>query len=119
MSRLGPLGILVATVAACSAFLVAYVAIGTAPSQTAEQLTSFGLSLAFILWVVADARKGRRTPCYDFGFLVAALFPVSLVWYVVWSRGRRGWLVLGGLFGLMLLPWASAFVAWVVRNGLP
>lgn len=119
MRRLGPMGILVATVASCSAFLVAYVAIDSAPSQGAQQLTSFGLSLAMVLWVMADARRGRRTPCYDFGFLVAAFFPVSLVWYVVWSRGRRGLLTLGALFGLMLLPWVSASVAWALRHGVP
>jgi hypothetical protein len=117
MTRLGPVAILVATAAACSAFLVAYVAIGKAPSETAQQLTSIGLSLAMVLWVMVDARQGKRTPCYDFGFLVAAFFPVSLVWYVAWSRGRRGLLTLGALFGLMLLPWASALVAWVIRNG--
>jgi hypothetical protein len=119
MRRIGPTGILVATIVAYSAFLVAYVAIGSAPSQGAQQLTSVGLSLAMVLWVMADARLGRRTPCYDFGFLVAAFFPASLVWYVVWSRGRRGLLTLGFLSGLMLLPWASALAAWALRHGLP
>jgi hypothetical protein len=117
MKRLG-LGIMLATSVAFSALLVAYVAGGKLPSDDAERLTSISLTWALVVWVIADARIGRRTPCYDFGFLVAVFFPVSLVWYVLWSRGWRGFLTLGALFGLVILPWVSASVAWVLRYGI-
>ena len=115
MRRFGPMGMLVAAVVASSAFLIAHVAAGAIPSDEVQQLTSFGLALAFVLWVIADARSQHRTPCYDFGFLVAVFFPASLVWYVLWSRGWRGWLTLGALIGLMLLPWVFATVALALR----
>jgi hypothetical protein len=117
MNRLWPLLVLVATVAACSGFLVAPIAVGRVPSDNVLYLNSFGLTLAFILWVIADARTAGRTPCYDFGFLVGIFFPVSLVWYVLWSRGWRGLLTLATLVGLMLLPSVSYMVAWAVRFG--
>ena len=117
MKRLWPLMVLVATVAACSGFLVAPIAIGRSPSDNVQYLTSFGLALGFILWVIADARMAHRTPCYDFGFLVGIFFPVSLVWYVFWSRGWRGLLTLTALVGLMLLPSVSYLVAWALRFG--
>jgi hypothetical protein len=116
MRALGPFGMLAATVAAASAFLVAYVAAGRYPSATALRLASLGVDLGLILWIAADARLRRRTPCYDFGFLVAVFFPFSLVWYVVWSRGLKGLLTLAGLFGLAFLPWVFAGLAWAFRS---
>ena len=118
MKRLPPLGILFAIVALFSIFQFAYVALGTSDPEIAARLTSIGLSLAFVIWMMADARIRRRTPCYEFGFLVAVYFPLSLVWYVFWSRGWRALFVLTGLFALMMLPQLSAVMAWIFRYGL-
>jgi hypothetical protein len=118
MKWLGSLGIPIMTAAASAAFLVAHVAVGRSPSDTTQQLVSTGLALAIVLWMIADARMRRRTPCYDFGFLVAVYFPVSLVWYVFWSRGWKGLLILAAFVGLWLVPWFSALGVWVLRYGL-
>lgn len=115
----GPLIVLIAWVAMLSAFQVAYIAAGVPIPGMASLLIGWGGALAFILWIVADARQRRRVPCFDFGFLVAVLFPLTLVWYVFWSRGRRGVLTLAGLLALMALPWISGVLAWVLRYGLP
>jgi hypothetical protein len=95
-----------------------YVALGTTPSGRANLLFQVSLSWAFILWVEAVARHRHIVPCHDFGFLVAVGFPVSLVWYVFWSRGRRGILALAGLFAVMTLPWLTAVMVWLLRYGL-
>jgi len=115
MRRIGPLRMLVATVTALTAFQVPYAAAGVPPSTAAALLTSCGLAVAFILWIVDDARSRRCVPCFDFGFLVAVFFPASLAWYVLWTRGRRGLTTLVALFALMLLPWLSTVVTWLVR----
>ena len=117
MKRLGPLGILFATVIVLAALQLDYAAFGTTPSDGVSRLSSLALALAFVLWIAADAQVRRQTPCYDFGFLIAIFFPISLVWYVFWSRGWRGILLLGALFALMLLPWLTAVIAWVLRAG--
>jgi hypothetical protein len=119
MKRYGPLAMLLIAVAMVSALQVAYTTTGATASDAAAVLMSLVLGMAFIIWMVADARVRRQTPCYDFGFLVAVFFPVSLLWYVVWSRGWRGTLTLAALLGLMLLPWLSAAAAWIIRYGLP
>jgi hypothetical protein len=119
MRSLGPMAILVAAVAAASAFFATQVVVGAPPSETVQVLTSFALALAFVLWVTVDAQTRRRTPCYDFGFLVAVFFPASVVWYVLWSRGLRGLLTLCGLVGLWLLPMVCASVAGIIRHGAP
>ena len=118
MRWLGPLGIPIATAALSAAFQVAHVAAGRPPSESTQQLVVIGLALAIVLWIMADARRRRQTPCYDFGFLVAVYFPVSLIWYVFWSRGWRGFLTLVGLVGLWFVPWFTAMAAWVLRYGL-
>jgi hypothetical protein len=119
MRSLGPMAILIAAVAASSAFFATQVVIGPPPSETVQVLTSLALALAFVLWVMVDARTRRQIPCYDFGFLVAVFFPASLVWYVLWSRGWRGLLILSAFGGLMLLPMVCASVAWIIRHGAP
>jgi hypothetical protein len=88
---------------------------GKAPSDNVVRVSSVALAFAYILWIMADAAMRRKTPCYDFGFLVAVFFPISLFWYVFWSRGWRGFLLLGALIALMLLPWLAAVVAWALR----
>ena len=118
MKRLGPFGILFASVIILAALQFDYAAAGTTPSQGVAQMSSFALALAFILWVTADAQLRRQTPCFDFGFFVAIFFPISVFWYVFWSRGLRGFLLLGALLGLMLLPWLAAVVGWFLRSGL-
>jgi hypothetical protein len=118
MRRRAPLGVLLVLVLAISAVQIGYVATGATPSDTAALLTSVGLALAFILWMEADAHLRHQVPCHDFGFLVAVFFPISLLWYVFWSRGRLGVLVLLGLLGLMLLPLLSAVAASVLLYGL-
>jgi hypothetical protein len=117
MGRLGPFGALLAAVLTIATLEAAYVAAGVSPS-VGGSLSTFALALAFVLWIDTDARRQHITPCHDFGFLVAVFFPFSLLWYVLWSRGRRGLLVLGALFGLMLLPWLLAVAVWILRSGL-
>jgi hypothetical protein len=118
MSWLGRFGVLLLPVAAVSILQMIYMAIGATPSGRATLLFEFSLAWAFILWVEADARHRHIVPCHDFGFLVAVFFPLSLVWYVFWSRGRRGILALTGLLGVMILPWLTAVAVWVMANGL-
>jgi hypothetical protein len=117
MKRLGPFGILFASVLILAALQLDYAAAGKAPSDNVAHMSSWTLALALILWIMADAQMRRQTPCYDFGFLVAVFFPVSLVWYVFWSRGWRGFLLLGALLGLILLPSLATVAAWVLRSG--
>jgi hypothetical protein len=113
----GPGTVLLLDVAAVSAFRSTYAALGVPLSAAADQLSSTILGLAFLWWVVADARRRRRVPCHDFGFLVGVAFPVSLLWYAVWSRGRRGLLTMAGLLGLMALPVVLAEILRVLVHG--
>jgi Cobalt uptake substrate-specific transmembrane region len=118
MRTIASLGIVFITVVMHSVLQCGYVWAGQAPPDNFAQLGSLAFALACVLWAVADAQKRRKTPCFDFGFLVAVFFPISLIWYALWSRGVRGFLLLAALLGLMFIPWLSAIVVFVLRHGL-
>jgi hypothetical protein len=111
-------GALISLAVALSAFHLTYVGLGTAVSDEGNRVTSYSLALILIWWIVADARHARgELPCHDFGFLVGVALPVSLVWYLVWSRGWRGLGMVVFLTVLLNLPWLSAGVARILLYG--
>ncbi len=115
LSHWGPLVILAA---AESVILSSYVVLGASPSPL--QMVTLPSAIAFfmMLWVLEDAHRRQGFPCYDFGFFVALGFPFSVVWYLLWTRGLRGLLVIGIFLGLYLTPWLCAIGVWAVTTGL-
>jgi hypothetical protein len=114
MRRLDPWGVLIFLALGLSAIQVASRAARVPISEQADQLAVFAWGFSIVYWIVRDARRRSRVPCHEFGFLVAAAFPISLVWYVFWTRGWRGISTLGGLYGLMCLPGLAAYVTWLL-----
>jgi hypothetical protein len=110
--------VLVSLSVALSAFHVAYVALRVPSSEAANLLTSYSLSLFLIWWVVTDVRRERgHLPCHDFGFLIGITLPISLAWYLIWSRGWKGLLSLAFFGALMYLPWLATAIAWLILRG--
>src|ERR1700749_1882116 len=66
-------------------------------SSPAEYVLGCCWGYPMMIWMNHDAVRGRRRPCFDFGLFILYAFPVSLLWYCVWSRGWRGMLLLLGL----------------------
>lgn len=96
----------------------AFVGSRTGPPPRFEEIASFGWALMLVLWMDADARRRRILPCYDFGFLAGVFFPVSLVWYCIWSRGWRGAFLFIGLLTLFIAPYTITGLIWwlVIRR---
>jgi hypothetical protein len=116
ISAFGPLVILAAMLAVVQ---TVYGLTGAAPSWLAEVLLSYTFSLYVVFWMVLDAEERSRVPFFDFGMLAMAFFPVSLVWYVLWTRGWwRGLGVLALLFALALAPSLCGTVALLAAEAL-
>ncbi|MCA1684545.1 MAG: hypothetical protein LC745_00880 [Planctomycetia bacterium] len=105
-------GPLLAMTAALSVVQAAYFGAEVTPPPSIAPLSSVGYELALIVWVMADARRRRCVPCFEFGFLVAVFYPASMFWYVFWTRGWRGLALLAAVFGLLTVP---AVVSVLVR----
>ena len=115
LSHWGPLVILAA---AESVILSSYVVLGASPSPLQMVILPYAIAFFMMLWVLEDAHRRQGFPCYDFGFFVALGFPFSVVWYLLWTRGLRGLLVIGIFLGLYLTPWLCAIGVWAVTTGL-
>jgi hypothetical protein len=108
--ELGAFGPLLGLTAINISLASMYVATGKPP----DEFLSFAgrIQLLFVIyWVLLDARRRRQIPCHDFGFLMAVFLPVSLGWYLIWTRGLKGLLLLG-LFATLII--APAFCAMIV-----
>jgi hypothetical protein len=86
----------------------AYVLFESRPSALAVELLTLAFAFFIVLWAVADARQRRQVPCFDFGFFLFLGFPVSIVWYVLWTRRLRGWVC-----------WASSWHCTWYRGSVP
>src|SRR5205823_12088575 len=114
----GPFVLVVAAALVVAAVRCLYVLAAAAPSAYSEAVMDYGWGLALVCWADLDARRRGRLPCFDFGFLAMMFLPVAVAWYCVWSRGRRGWLVVLILLGLWCLPSLAAACAWVAVAAL-
>jgi hypothetical protein len=104
---------LIALTAVLSVVQAAWVASGGTPSTSSVQVTDVALGLFLILWMTGDARRRGCVPCYEFGFLLGVFLPVSLAWYVLWTRGWKGLILLAAFAGLVILPWVAAVLVWL------
>jgi hypothetical protein len=109
-------GPLVALTAALALFACTHVLLGKMPSPGAMAILPYASPFFLVLWVAADARRHGWVPCFDFAFLVALLFPLSLVWYLLWTRRWWGLLVLGLFAVLLLTPWLCALVVGMMMT---
>jgi hypothetical protein len=65
------------------------------------------------IWVAADLKERRRTPCFELPFLLLIAWPVSLFWYCIWTRGWQGLALALGLVALSYLPTLTMGVTWI------
>jgi hypothetical protein len=77
------------------------------PNELELTVLSYVPSVFVVLWMAADAQRRRLTPCYDFGFLMLLLFPLTLLGYLLWTRGWWGIVVFIGMLALMYFPWIA------------
>jgi len=104
--------------AAFAAFALAYQIAGGEPSRPAQLLFSFGPAAGVAVWVDADARRRRRSPCWEIGTFVFFAWPVAVPAYCLWSRGRGGWGILGGLLAALVAPSLLATLLWSLYRAL-
>jgi hypothetical protein len=101
-----------------AAFTIAYQVIGVEPSRPADLLLAYGPATGLAVWVDADARRRRRSLCWELGAFVLFAWPIAVPAYCLWSRGRAGWRTMAGLVAAVLTPWAAGAFLWVLYSAL-
>ena len=126
--RSPPLTTAYVTAAACSGVAVFYTVYEVEPSPLVVLIVQLAPLLAVIIWLQDDARLTKAVNVYDWGFLLWVAWPLLMPWYVVKTRGRRGWLLAFKLTALMFAPfivasavsllwWALEYFASYWRSG--
>jgi hypothetical protein len=76
---------------------------------------SSGPLFAVIIWLQKDARRTGVGTVQDWGYFLLLAWPAVIPWYAFKTRGRSGWRLTAGLFGLIRASYISWFVAaWLV-----
>lgn len=86
---------------------------GYEPSVAFHKLWGYVFALLLAIWVDEDSR-GRSEmdrPSFDIGMFMGLVWILYLPWYLLRTRGTKGWLWIGGLFALALL---GTILQWLI-----
>jgi hypothetical protein len=95
--------------AACAGFAVAYGALELEPSPIMVVLLNYGPVFVVTAWLAQETKR-RIVAAHDLGLFFYLTWPVTVLWYALYSGGRAGWglavrlyaCVLAGYLGLVL-----------------
>ncbi|HUE71860.1 MAG TPA: hypothetical protein VMP01_13325 [Pirellulaceae bacterium] len=90
---------------------------GLTPPGLEWRLLSYVPVIFALLWITEDARRRRCTPCFDFGLLMWYLFPLTLLGYLVWTRGWWGLVVFVGVLAVIYVPWMLGTALAIMAAG--
>src|ERR1700704_5371505 len=91
-----------------SLIAAAYAASQIEPAPVVALFLSGGPLVAVIVWLQKDARRTGVGAVQDWGYFLLLAWPVVIPWYAFKTRGRSGWRLTAGLFGLIL----AAYISW-------
>jgi hypothetical protein len=87
----------------------AYAATQSEPSPIVALFLSSGPLLAVVLWLQKDSRRTGVGAVQDWGYFLLLAWPIVIPWYAFKTRGRSGWRLAAGLFGLVF----SSYITWM------
>jgi hypothetical protein len=94
----------------CSLMAAVYAALQIQPSVLPSLFLTSGPAIIVILWLQKDARRTGVGAVRDLGFFLWLAWPFVIPWYAFRTRGRAGWKLAAGLFGLIM----ASYVTWIV-----
>jgi hypothetical protein len=103
-----PLVLLTAIYTAGRAILALY---GLVPSKSAEFICSFEFRIILVGWVFFDRQASEFSAPFEFDAFMFFAWIFVLPYYLLRTRGRRGLLLLAGIYGLAAIPYLAAPIA--------
>ena len=80
------------------------------PSAPVTLFFSAAPTFAVLIWLQRDAARTGVGSVLDLGYFLLLASPIVIPWYAFKSRGRSGWRLTVGLFGLILGPYATGLL---------
>jgi hypothetical protein len=111
------LSVVVAMCVAVAAYQAAAFYQGYQPSEDFQRLWDYVYVLLLATWVDEDSR-GRpevERPSFDIGLFMLLIWIFYLPWYLLRTRGRKGWLWIAGLFTAAFLGWILQVLIYAAR----
>jgi hypothetical protein len=104
--------LIVAILAALFASLTAaaYATAQIEPSPVVALFLSVGPLFAVVLWLQKDSQRTNVGAVQDLGYFLLLAWPIVIPWYAFKTRGRSGWRLMTGLFGLI----GAVYVTWLL-----
>jgi hypothetical protein len=99
------LGVVVAMYVAVAVYAAAAFYQGYLPSVGFYRASDLVFPLLLAFWVDEDSRGRPEVirPSFDIGMFIGLIWILYLPWYLLRTRGTRGWLWIAGLLGLLFL----------------
>jgi len=94
----------------CAVVAALYAVAQEEPAPVVGLFLTSGPLIAVIVWLQRDAARTRIAAVHDLGFFLWFSWPLVIPWYAWKTRGRSGWRLSLGLFGLI----ASAYLSWLL-----
>ena len=82
-------------------------------SDSTHVLWSIIFFVLVALWVREDSNRDGFDKPFDLGFLIYILWPITLPWYLISTRGADGIFMFLGIVLLFIGPWLAGIVAYV------
>lgn len=80
------------------------------PSPVVTFCLSAAPTFAVVIWLQRDAARTNVGSVLDLGYFLLLAWPIVIPWYAFKTRGRAGWRLTVGLFGVILAPYATSFL---------
>lgn len=80
------------------------------PSPIVALFLSAAPLYAVIMWLEKDAHRTGVGAVLDLGYFLLLAWPIVIPWYAFKTRGRSGWRLTAGLFGLIGAPYATSLL---------
>lgn len=87
---------------------------GLVPTKSAEFIWWFEFRIILVGWVYFDRRASEFSAPFEFDAFMFFAWIFVLPYYLLRTRGRRGLLLLAGIYGLAAIPYLAAPIAGAV-----
>jgi hypothetical protein len=90
---------------------------GIAQPELGHLVWRLTMPLFLVHWIYNDHKRTRYWPCFEYDAFTFWAWPLTLPYYLVHTRGRRGILLFIGMFSAVVAPGIAYGLGNFLRTG--